>query len=79
MSVIPSVSADELVVPLEEIARGAAEADRDGRFPTESIDALRTAGLLGIGVAERFGGPVDRPPPLPGRSSRSPERAARPG
>ena len=61
MSVIPSVSVDELVVPLEEIARGAAEADRDGRFPTESIDALRTAGLLGIGVAERFGGPGGTP------------------
>lgn len=61
MSVIPSVSAGELVVPLEEIARGAAEADRNGRFPTESIEALRTAGLLGIGVAERFGGPGGTP------------------
>ena len=61
MTVIPSVSADDLAVPLEEIAPGAAEADRDGRFPSESIDALRTAGLLGIGVAERFGGPGGSP------------------
>ena len=74
MSVIPSVSADELVVPLEEIARGAAEADRDGRFPTESIDALRTAGLLGIGVAERFGGPGGSP-----RGRRPGDRAGRRG
>ncbi len=61
MSVIPSVSVDELVVPLEEIARGAADADRDGRFPTESIEALSAAGLLGIGVAELFGGPGGAP------------------
>lgn len=61
MSVIPSIAAEELLVPVEEIARGAAEADRDGRFPTESIDALRTAGLLGIGVSERFGGPGGSP------------------
>ena len=61
MSVIPSIAVDDLRVPLEEIAAGAAEADRDGRFPTESIDDLRTAGLLGIGVAERFGGPGGTP------------------
>ena len=57
MSVIASITADELRVPLEEIGAGAAEADRNGRFPTEGIDALRRAGLLGLGVAERFAGP----------------------
>lgn len=44
-----------------EIAAWAAEVDRDARFPTESIDALRSAGLLGLGVAERFGGPGNTP------------------
>jgi len=61
MSVIAAITADELSVPLEEIGAGAAEADHDGRFPTESIDALRTAGLLGLGVTERFGGPGGSP------------------
>jgi alkylation response protein AidB-like acyl-CoA dehydrogenase len=57
MSVTTSITAAELRVPTEALAAGAAEADRDGRFPAEGIDALRVAGLLGLGVAERFGGP----------------------
>jgi len=56
MSVMPSITADQLRVPTHEIARGAADTDREGSFPAESIEALRTAGLLGLGVAERFGG-----------------------
>jgi alkylation response protein AidB-like acyl-CoA dehydrogenase len=60
MSVIQSITADELRVPTDEVAAGAVEADREGRFPTESVDALRAAGLLGLGVSERFGGPGGR-------------------
>lgn len=39
------------------IAQSAAAVDDAGRFPTENIAALREAGLLGIGVAQEFGGP----------------------
>jgi alkylation response protein AidB-like acyl-CoA dehydrogenase len=42
--------------PLDDIAGHAASVDRDGVFPTASIDALRDAGLLGLSVPERFGG-----------------------
>jgi alkylation response protein AidB-like acyl-CoA dehydrogenase len=56
MSLISPLSAAELCVPTEEIAAHAVETDGAARFPTESITALRFAGLLGLGVAERFGG-----------------------
>jgi len=49
--------AEQLAVPLEEIAAHAAAVDREARFPHEAIDALRNAGLMGLGVPERFGGP----------------------
>lgn len=61
MSASPAVSAADAHVPTEEIAAGAAEADRHGRFPLESLAALRRAGLLGLGVSERFGGPGGSP------------------
>jgi alkylation response protein AidB-like acyl-CoA dehydrogenase len=47
----------DLLVPVAEIAANAADVDSESRFPTESIEALRRAGLLGLGVSERFGGP----------------------
>ena len=42
---------EKLESVLSTIAAGATEADR-GNFPTASIDALRTAGLLGIGQSD---------------------------
>jgi len=56
----PATSTD-LRVPVSEIAAHAADVDRESRFPTESIEALRRAGLLGLGVSERFGGPGASP------------------
>ena len=38
------------------VAPAAAEVDRDARFPSEAIDALRSEGLLGAYVTEGFGG-----------------------
>ena len=38
------------------IAEKAAEIDRDGSFPSDSIEALRSAGLLGALSATEFGG-----------------------
>jgi alkylation response protein AidB-like acyl-CoA dehydrogenase len=38
------------------LARHAEEVDHQGRWPTESIDALRQAGLLGLTVPGEFGG-----------------------
>ena len=55
------IALTDLSAPIEEIAAHAAEVDRDARFPVESIEALRFAGLLGLGVAERFGGPGGTP------------------
>ena len=55
-AVTPSVR-DRLTVPVETIRTHAAEVDRDARFPHESIAALREAGLLGLGLPERLGGP----------------------
>ncbi|MEO7296151.1 MAG: acyl-CoA dehydrogenase family protein [Candidatus Limnocylindria bacterium] len=48
-------------VPTDQIAATAAEVDREARFPTESIAALRAAGLLGIGLDETYGGPGGGP------------------
>ena len=57
MSIVSSVSAGQLDIPTDEVAAGAAETDRAGRYPAESIEALRSAGLLGLGVGESHGGP----------------------
>jgi alkylation response protein AidB-like acyl-CoA dehydrogenase len=40
-------------VPAGEIAAHAADVDRAARFPRESLEALRSAGLLGLSPAER--------------------------
>lgn len=60
MSVTDQATRD-LSKALAEIASGAIETDRLGRFPTESITALRDAGLLRLGIAERFDGPGGTP------------------
>ena len=43
-------------VPTEVIRARAAEIDRDGSFPADSIKALRDAGLLGLGLPIAYGG-----------------------
>ena len=48
-------------VPVETIAQHAGDVDRQARFPTESIDALRAAGFLGLGIPEEHGGPGGGP------------------
>jgi len=47
-------SAKELA--LEVVSKHAADVDRRGRFPQESVDALRKARLLGCAVPEELGG-----------------------
>ena len=59
MTVSPAV--DRRAVPVEAIAAHAADVDREARFPTEAVEALRDAGLLAIGIPERFGGPGGAP------------------
>jgi alkylation response protein AidB-like acyl-CoA dehydrogenase len=44
-------------LPLAEIASRAQAVDREGRFPRESVDDLARAGVLGLAVPPRFGGP----------------------
>ena len=56
-----TVEAPVHAVPTEEIASSAAEVDRDGRFPAESVEALRRDGLLGLGVGPDHGGPGGTP------------------
>ena len=43
-------------VAREKIARWAAEVDEQERYPTESIEAIKEAGLYGIWVPEEYGG-----------------------
>ncbi len=66
MSAVPLASARSIPDPdlvatadaiAREIARPAADdVDVAARFPSEAIDALRSAGLLGALVPTRFGG-----------------------
>ncbi len=44
------------VIAANELAPRAEETDRLGRFPTESLDALRKEGLWGLRVPEKHGG-----------------------
>jgi acyl-CoA dehydrogenase len=48
------IALDEAVAVLR---RYAGEVDRTARFPTESLAAVRAAGLLALGVPAEFGGP----------------------
>jgi alkylation response protein AidB-like acyl-CoA dehydrogenase len=43
-------------VPTEVIASHAVAVDQHGAFPSAAIEALRSDGLLGLSVPERFGG-----------------------
>ena len=43
-------------VAREKIVRWAAEVDEQERYPTESLEAIREAGLYGIWVPEEYGG-----------------------
>ena len=47
---------DRLAKPMEIAQQYAAEVDRDGRFPEETIGALADAGLFGLTIAEDAGG-----------------------
>ena len=47
---------DRLAKPTEIAQQYAAEVDRDGRFPEETVGALADAGLFGLTVAEAAGG-----------------------
>lgn len=40
----------------ETLSASATRADAAGSFPTDSLDAIRSAGLLGLGVPKAFGG-----------------------
>ena len=44
------------VIAADELAPRAEETDRLGRFPTESLDALRKEGLWGLRVPKKHGG-----------------------
>ena len=48
-------------VPVEDIGRHAEDVDREARFPSEAIAALREAGLLGLGIPDAYGGPGGGP------------------
>jgi alkylation response protein AidB-like acyl-CoA dehydrogenase len=54
-AVFPSTERHDALA--ETIRAHAAQVDREARFPYESVEALREAGLLGLGVPESFGGP----------------------
>jgi len=43
-------------VAREKISRWAAEVDEQERYPTESLEAVKEAGLYGIWVPEEYGG-----------------------
>ena len=58
---IPDTAFDQLLQQVHAIGRDvarvhAAEVDRDARFPTEAINALRSAKLLSAYVPEQYGG-----------------------
>ena len=47
---------DRLAKPTEIAQQYAAEVDRDGRFPEETVAALADASLFGLTVEEAAGG-----------------------
>jgi len=57
MTTVYESSVDQSMIDVLAVLRTHAdEVDRDARFPTESVDALRDAGLLGVGIPREFGG-----------------------
>ena len=59
-------------------ATHADAVDREGRIPTEAMDALRAEGLLGLLVPARFGGPNGRCARWPTCAACCPKAARRP-
>lgn len=59
----PTVATMRPIRPAVDEIEAHAEAvdDRDRRFPTEGLDALRRAGLLALGVPAAYGGPGGGP------------------
>ena len=55
------VAAPPTTVPMDAIRTFAMEVDREARFPTEAIAALRESGLLGLGLPAAYGGPGGSP------------------
>ena len=49
-------ASEEFRKALELAAQNAADVDRRGRFPAESVGALKAAGALGWGVPAAYGG-----------------------
>jgi alkylation response protein AidB-like acyl-CoA dehydrogenase len=47
---------DRLSPVLDVVSEQAASVDRDARFPSEAVDALRGSGLLGLTLPESVGG-----------------------
>jgi len=56
ISLAKLTDSEEFRHALEIAARHAAEVDRDGRFPSEALRALRAAGALGWSVPREYGG-----------------------
>ena len=52
-----AIAAPPASVPSSVIREHAAQVDTEARFPTESIDAIRSAGLLSLGIPGSYGGP----------------------
>ncbi|WP_295545624.1 acyl-CoA dehydrogenase family protein [uncultured Pseudacidovorax sp.] len=56
--VSPAAAMESAVARATQLAAEQAEAvDREGRLPTEVLDALRAQGLMGLLVPTRYGGP----------------------
>src|SRR6266478_3459747 len=49
-------ASEEFQRALEIAGQHADDVDRRGRFPSEAVDALRSAGALGWGVPREYGG-----------------------
>src|SRR5436190_2509421 len=60
MSRTPALTAPPSV-PVDVIASHAPAVDAEGRFPSESVEALRESGLLGFGIGSEHGGPGGGP------------------
>jgi alkylation response protein AidB-like acyl-CoA dehydrogenase len=53
----PDLSDEALAAVRDELAVHAPEADRTGDFPWAGIGIVHRAGLLGLGIGARYGGP----------------------
>jgi alkylation response protein AidB-like acyl-CoA dehydrogenase len=48
-------------IPVDAIAANAGAVDAEGRFPAQSVEALRQSGLLALGIGLEYGGPGGGP------------------